>query len=393
MHLDQNEYYGGEEAAVSLPEAEAWVDRFAAAKEHARFSHASITRTDGQDDTDKPRLASARAYSLSLAPQLIYARSALVPAIVSSRTHNQVDFQAVGSWFLVDHDGSGSTTLTRVPSSREGVFQDKSLDLKARRPLMKFLMFVKDEADKLETWEEYKDTPFPAFLQQKFRLQPTSHGPILALTMSDKTPESTTTGYVVPRIARHLRSIGVFGPGFGAVLPKWGGLAEIAQVACRACAVGGGVYVLNKGIKEAERQLEGGSISLELSGSEKVSTTRLVGGQDDMPTSLHKTKAGPTSTTASSRSISIVSSPLTSLFPPTSEGGVTPAGAVVVVIPSAGREEPPVHILVHTSDAGECPMNQCKYLQFLFVCSPLRRLTCALMNLIFEYLSTLSELY
>ena len=228
---------------------------------------------------------------------------------------------------------------------------------------MKFLRFVANYEEQTAIWQDDKETSFPAFLERNFGLPAASHGPIMALTMSQHSPEATTTGLALPRIAQHLRSIGLFGPGFGAVLPKWGGLAEITQVACRACAVGGGVYVLNKGIKNAESRDRDGAISVELADGEKLSTTWLVGSSDDLPGSVSGASAEHQSTTISSRSISIVSSSLTALFPPTSEGGVTPAGAVVVVSAST-EEEPPVYIIVHTSEAGECPMNQCKSSSF-----------------------------
>lgn len=227
---------------------------------------------------------------------------------------------------------------------------------------MRFLRFVGAYEEQTETWEAERDTPFPQFLEQKFGLPPASHGPILALTMSGSAPSATTTALALPKIARHLRSIGVFGPGFGAVLPKWGGLAEIAQVACRACAVGGGVYVLNKGIKSVQKTTDGSVLSLELSDGEKVTTTWLAGCADDLPASI--LPDDKSSAAVTSRSISVVSSALTQLFPSTSEGGVTPAGAVVAVQPSSA-DEPPVFIFAHNSDAGECPMQQCESLLFL----------------------------
>ena len=224
---------------------------------------------------------------------------------------------------------------------------------------MKFLRFVANCEEQAEMWEDSKDLPFPTFLEQKFALPPVSHRPILALTLLSQPPELTSTEAALPRIARYLRSNGVLGPGFGAVLPKWGGLAEIAQVACRACAVGGGVYVLNKSIKKVEEESGAGGISLELDDGEKVSTTSLCGLKEHLPSSGPASEVEKLSTSTSCRSISIISSPLASLFPQTSEGGVTPAGAVAVV-PSTDNNEPPVHLLVHTSDAGECPMTQSK---------------------------------
>ncbi len=333
--------------------------RWSESTDGATFSHASVTKPSLSGDS---KLLSSRAYSLALAPHLIYARSNNVPALVSSQCHNQLDFQAVGSWFVLnpfDDALTSSSRLIRVPSSREDVFQDASLALKAKRALMKFLRFVASYEEQTETWNDSRDQSFSLFLEQKFGLPAASHEPIMALTMSTTPASSTTTGFALPRIAQHLRSIGIFGPGFGAVLPKWGGLAEIAQVACRAGAVGGGVYVLNKAIKEAAKVEQSDTIALTLDGNERVSTTWLCGSTETTRWTGCTPAVSEEDFTTISRSISIVSSPLSHLFPPTSEGGVTPAGAVVVV-PSPDASEPPVHILVHTSDAGECPMDQSK---------------------------------
>lgn len=344
---------------MSLDEAETWASQRSQAKHTASFSCAEVSKPEaGAADDGNRKLSPSRAYSLALAPQLIYARSSLIDVLVSSRAHNQLDFQAVGSWFIVDRPAS-QHTLTRIPSGREDVFQDTSLDLKAKRALMKFLRFVGSFEEQPEVWEASKDEPFSTFLEQKFALPKASHGLLTSLTLSSEPPKSTTTGYALLRMARYLRSIGILGPGFGAVMPKWGGLAEIAQVCCRACAVGGGVYVLNKSIKAVETTNEGGSITLTLSDGEKVSTTWLVGTDEDLSAVPPTDSGSIPPTTTLSRSISIVSSSLPSLFPPTSEGGVTPAGAVIGV-QGKNEDESPVHLFVHTSDAGECPMTQSK---------------------------------
>lgn len=345
---------------MSLSEAEAWASQRSQRDENATFDCARITKPqdDDQDEAEKRKLSPSRAYSLSLAPQLIYAKSSLIDALVSSQAYIQLDFQAVGSWFLVEGPAPSEAKLTRVPSSREDVFQDTSLDLKAKRSLMKFLRFVGNYEEQPAIWHEHKEQPFSTFLEQKFALPPASHGLITALTLSSNSNASTMTQYALPRMSRYLRSIGIFGAGFGSVMPKWGGLAEIAQVCCRACAVGGGVYVLNKSIKEVKDGDQGSPIFLSLSGGENVSTKWLCGTKDDLR-STESAKIYQTSTSVSSRSISIISSPLATLFPQLSEGGITPAGAVAVV-PSPDNDSPPVHLFVHTADAGECPMTQSK---------------------------------
>ena len=384
MHLDRNDYYGGSEAALSLEEAEAWAAKRSPTDDTTLFSCAKVWKREEDEAEDgKNKLSPSRAYSLALAPQLIHARSSLLDALVSSRAHNQLDFQAVGSWFVVD-PSTQLPTLTRIPSGREDVFQDTSLDLKAKRALMKFLRFVGNYEEQPEVWEASKDAPFSTFLQQKFALPEASHGLLTSLTLSPEPSKSTTTQYALPRMARYLRSIGALGAGFGAVLPKWGGLAEIAQVSCRACAVGGGVYVLDMSIKDLERANEAGIISAVLADGKKISTTWLCGTEDELQTALTGSNNATLNTTTLSRSISVISSPLPALFPQTSEGGVTPAGAVVV-IQGTNDEEPPVHLFVHTADAGECPMTQSK---FLLAKHPL-----CYDDPNYEYLSTLPETY
>ncbi|SMR51177.1 unnamed protein product [Zymoseptoria tritici ST99CH_3D1] len=357
LHVDRNDYYGGNEAALSLSDAESWVSKHAASS-HAlptTFSNA-VSKSAGQD-TEQNNLGHSRAYSLALAPQLLYARSSLLSALVSSQTHNQLEFQAVGSWFVVSRASEkpvGQWEITRVPGGREDVFQDNTLNLKAKRSLMKFLRFVASSEEQKDSWEADHTKAFSAFLSESFGLPEASHAAIIALTSSQQPSQSVTVADAVPRIARHLSSIGVFGPGFGAVVPKWGGLAEVGQVACRACAVGGGVYVLGKGVDEV-RVEDDQSLSVTLGGGEKVIGQWLVGDNENLPASTLTEESSSESYT--SESISIISSPLAALFPPTSEGGPTPAGAVILV-QSSTDTEPPVHILAHSSDSGECPTGQ-----------------------------------
>jgi len=338
---------------LSLSEAEEW------AKKHAgsgsTFSHAIVdcpTSADGEG----VKLSQPRAYSLALAPHIIHAQSTLLAGLVSSRLHNQLDFQAVGSWFILEKSAEATdahVNISRVPSSREDIFRDSSFDLRAKRSLVKFLRFVQTYEEQSEVWNSDAETPFTDFLQQKFGLPPSSHGALLALTLGSGPSAHVNTATALPKISRHLRSIGVFGAGFGAVLPKWGGLAEIAQVACRGGAVGGGVYVLKKGIESCS-SLADGITELVLSEGEKITTSWLVGSPDDIPA-----KSSHAVTNGLSKGIFIVTPALATLFPPTSEGGVTPAGAVVA-IPSGDPEGPPVHIIAHSHESGECPSSQSK---------------------------------
>lgn len=160
-----------------------------------------------------------------------------------------------------------------------------------------------------------------------------------------------------------MTSIGVFGPGFGSVVPKWGGGAEIAQVACRAGAVGGSVYVLGTGVKAVCSD----GVELALTNDETVKTAYYFGGEEAAPSTELSNAAD-----AVSRSITVVSNNMTSLFKTTVEGA--PIGAVAVIAFPAGSlsvgEESsthPVYIMAHSSETGECPQDQCKHTPFLHI--------------------------
>lgn len=423
--MDKNDYYGGSDAGLSLQEAGEWVRVVNKGNFTSRismrcaycdlgafrspFSEASVT-TPLQDESaslgQTSKLSFSRAYTLALSPALIYADSSLIlRTLISSQIYRQLEFLAVGTWWLYKPTRSSEqrASLQRVPNGREDVFNDKSIDRRTKRALMRFLKLLVAYNSDDDIWVDHAVQPFTEFLTEQFELPAELHESLLALTLTPNSTKNVPVCVAIPRIAIHLRSIGTFGPGFGAVVAKWGGNAEIAQVACRAGAVGGGVYVLGRGISAICPSLDsvgdGPSKSLhevELEGGEKVKARVVVGSTHDLP--QHGTQAADNHITVV-KSISIISSPLSSLFPVTAEGAPAPAVAVVVFpggsikAPTSALEIhdgplPPVNILVHNSDTGECPRGQCKDSGSPFLRN-LPFLSKMMIQLI-EYLSTLS---
>ncbi|KAI9709947.1 MAG: Rab proteins geranylgeranyltransferase component A [Bogoriella megaspora] len=391
LHIDKNGFYGGSEAAFSLQEAEEWAQRLEQGVPSPTFGNTNISKPSPEEaSNDTPNLSFSRAYSLALAPQIIYSRSAVLQALISSKVYRQLEFQAVGNWYIYqpplspdDADTSPATepdtpqstpkaTLSKVPNGREDIFASPTISLRSKRSLMNFLRFVADYESHPEQYTSHLTQPLPEFLIDQYRIPAELHQPLLALALSPNASQNTTVEYALPRIARHLRSTGVFGPGFGAVVPKWGGLAEIAQVACRAGAVGGTTYVLKKGIEKIDgdvREQETG-ISVTLDGGELVAAKWIVGGVEDLPvteSSESDTSGSGVEAGSLMRSISIVASPMVSLLPPVAESAPTPAAAIVVFPPCSLsgvaqgvsiNQEVPVHVVIHSSDTGECPSGQ-----------------------------------
>lgn len=293
--------------------------------------------------------------------------------LVTSGTYRQLEFLALGTWWVYTSGSSEGAdveaSLVRIPSSREEIFADEGIGRRAKVSLMKFMRFLSETGDPTEegfdgtTWEAVKDQSLEELLKKDYKLPESLQHSIAALAQHTGTSGTLTVANALPSIRRHLFSIGVFGPGFGYLIPKWGGLSEIAQVGCRAGAVGGSVYVLGKGIKSIEQAADTtddrrSTSKVELGGGDAITVGWIAGQVDDLnqPLSLQQSDACETA-----RVTSIVSSPLSSLLPSLGDGAPPQAGAVVTFpansIPGATA---PIYLIVHSSDTGECPKGQCK---------------------------------
>lgn len=345
LHIDPEGYYGGPDAALTLQDADAWLAAHAGSGAASIFRDASASKAEGDG------LSFSRAYALSLSPQLIHARSGLLSQLVSSRAFRQLEFLAVGSFFVYRPAADGKGSLTRIPSTREAVFSNGDIAPKAKRALMKFLKFVLgyDSEGNKPVWAPRAEEPLGDFLASEFKLDEELRTYVIALTLSHTGNISVRDG--LEMLHSHLTSMGVFGPGFAALYPKWGGASEIAQVGCRAGAVGGAVYMLGTGIKDTRKDEASGDLEIELTNGVTVKSRALARGDEAQ---------SPTETV--SRLVAVVDAPLSSLFEAVVEGSPTPAVAVVA-FPSGSLEcqESPVYVVAHSSDTGECPSGQSKF--------------------------------
>ncbi|KAI9163177.1 Rab proteins geranylgeranyltransferase component A [Paramyrothecium foliicola] len=355
LHVDTNGYYGGPEAAFSLQEVEEWAEKHQSVDGPGLFCAAQV-----QKQLSGP--AASRSYSLALAPQFIHARSELVSQLVSSKAFRQIEFLSVGSFYIYQNQSEAmpQPSLSRIPSTREDVFSNSTIPAKSKRALMKFLKFVLDYESEAqhEVWKPVANIRLTDFLATEFKLDSTLQSYVVTLTLSSDGRITVEAGLAA--ISRHLKSMGTFGAGFAAVYPKWGGLSEVAQVGCRAAAVGGAVYMLGTGVDDAstaESKDDVGNDQLQvtLASGDVVTTKLLFQGSED-------TVIGQRSM---SRLTAVVASPLASLFEPSVEGAPTPAVAVVAfpsgTLQSSGGPsfEFPIYAVIHSSDTGECPNGQC----------------------------------
>lgn len=318
-----------------------------------------------EPELDGPKLASSRAYTLSLSPYFLYTRSALISVLISSKVYRQLEFMAVGSWWIYSpagSDASGDEAATRifhrVPGNREDIFADTHISMKSKRTLIRFLRHIsKQEDEETESTDEDLSVPFGDYLSSNFSVPEDLQDPLISLSLSQLSRQQTTASYAVPRVKRHLASIGSLGPGFGGVVSKYGCGSEILQVACRASAVGGGVYALDTGIENILEKSDDYPVEVHLSNGENVRTKSVIGAVWDISPDKQEVSGSKVA-----RSVTVVSSDFASLFPVTTEGAPVPASALLMFPGDQldSPQSPPVYLQIHSSDTGDCPRQQSK---------------------------------
>ena len=168
VHLDNNPYYGGDEASVTLDELARWADNRSTPSEDSekQSSYLSAQRVTFTPVSRSPVMPDhARHYSISLAPSLIPSVGSLIASLIASGVSRY------GGYRLLERVGiySSNDGLRNVPGSKEDVFKS-SLSLIEKRRLMRFLVFASGDFEGSKEFQGQEQTPFPEFLQTKFSL-------------------------------------------------------------------------------------------------------------------------------------------------------------------------------------------------------------------------------
>ncbi|KAG5338193.1 hypothetical protein C0989_008010 [Termitomyces sp. Mn162] len=129
-HIDENSYYGGNEASISLDELVQWVDTVASSQNPKYTSVSRSARIPSQ----------TRQYSICLSPSIITSIGPVISSLISSGVAKY------GGFRLLERVGVyKSGTIKGVPGSKEDVFKDKHISLIDKRRLMRFLKFAAGE--------------------------------------------------------------------------------------------------------------------------------------------------------------------------------------------------------------------------------------------------------
>ena len=169
-HVDNNQYYGGDEASLTLDELAEWADLRGSSTNdhdgsttdyltHQRSRYSSVFRSS----ILPPQ---SRQYAVSLAPSLVPSIGPHIDSLVASGVSRYGSFKLLEKVAMYDRPGF----VQGVPGSKEDIFKSKTLTLLEKRRLMRFLMFAAGDFEGSKEIEGKEDMPFVAFLTEVFTL-------------------------------------------------------------------------------------------------------------------------------------------------------------------------------------------------------------------------------
>eukprot|EP00516_Mucochytrium_quahogii_P004595 CAMPEP_0203762076 /NCGR_PEP_ID=MMETSP0098-20131031/15033_1 /ASSEMBLY_ACC=CAM_ASM_000208 /TAXON_ID=96639 /ORGANISM=" , Strain NY0313808BC1" /LENGTH=640 /DNA_ID=CAMNT_0050656337 /DNA_START=1057 /DNA_END=2979 /DNA_ORIENTATION=- len=319
LHLDHNDFYGGNQATVNVKQVE----------------EMSVSRPDeirgGSLDIDckeernfclfagsplvNPEMATewatirndnscTRWFNIDTSPRLVFCRGETVDMLVESGVSKYVEFKPLEDVLLLD----AQDEPIQVPFSKAAVFKSKNISMGEKRQLMRFFQDTMDRATKesaggkadavmvrneenlnqgrslarpqnkpeKEQYELDNNSDFTAFLSGPCKLSDRLKDCIMyavALLPKKPHPGEISTRNGMERVQRYLAGLGRFGK--TAFLCPMYGTSELTQAFCRLSSVYGTYFILRHRLQSL--QVEDNKVrKLVLGNGEAVSTDRVI---------------------------------------------------------------------------------------------------------------------
>ncbi|KAK1269370.1 hypothetical protein QJS04_geneDACA006525 [Acorus gramineus] len=223
LHMDRNDYYGGESTSLNL--VQLW----------KRFR-----------GNDKPpeHLGSSKEYNVDMIPKFMMANGALVRVLIHTNVTKYLNFKAVDGSFVYNKG-----KIYKVPATDVEALKSPLMGLLEKRRARKFFIYVQDyEESDPKTHEGLDLTKVTAReLISKYGLDDNTIdfiGHALALHRDDQYLDEPAMDFV-NRMKLYAESLARFEGGSPYIYPLYG-LGELPQGFARLSAVYGGTYMLNK---------------------------------------------------------------------------------------------------------------------------------------------------
>ncbi|KAJ3001141.1 hypothetical protein NUW54_g6621 [Trametes sanguinea] len=252
LHMDRNDYYGGDSASLNLTQL------------YRKF------RPDQAPPTD---LGRDRDYAVDLIPKFIIANGELTRILVHTDVTRYLEFKQIAGSFVY-RDGK----ISKVPSTEMEAVKSPLMGLFEKRRAKKFFEFLQnwkeDDPNTHQGLDLDKHTMSQVY--EKFGLEPGTQdfiGHAMALYLDDdyKTKPARPT---YERIVLYTSSMARYGKS-PYIYPLYG-LGELPQAFARLSAIYGGTYMLDKPIDEIVTDADGKFVGVR-SGNETVKAKQVVG--------------------------------------------------------------------------------------------------------------------
>ncbi|KAH7520455.1 guanosine nucleotide diphosphate dissociation inhibitor At5g09550 [Ziziphus jujuba] len=223
LHMDRNDYYGGESTSLNLNQL--W----------KRFK-----------GSDKPpeNLGSSKDYNVDMIPKFMMANGALVRVLIHTDVTKYLNFKAVDGSYVYNKG-----KIHKVPATDVEALKSQLMGLFEKRRARKFFIYVQDYDENDPKSHEGMDLNKVTArdLISKYGLDDNTVdfiGHALALHRDDSYLDGPAMDFV-KRIKLYAESLARFQGGSPYIYPLYG-LGELPQGFARLSAVYGGTYMLGK---------------------------------------------------------------------------------------------------------------------------------------------------
>ncbi|GBE78252.1 rab GDP-dissociation inhibitor [Sparassis latifolia] len=252
LHMDRNDYYGGDSASLNL---------------------AQLYRKFRPDQSPPAELGRDRDYAVDLIPKFIIASGELTRILVHTDVTRYLEFKQIAGSFVY-RDGK----ISKVPSTEMEAVRSPLMGLFEKRRAKRFFEFLQSWRNDDPTTHQGIDLDKDSMnaIYEKFGLEPGTQdfiGHAMALYLDDDY-KAKPARETYERIILYTSSMARYGKS-PYIYPLYG-LGELPQSFARLSAIYGGTYMLDKHIDEIVTDAEGKFVGVR-SGSETVKAKQVIG--------------------------------------------------------------------------------------------------------------------
>lgn len=168
IHVDPNDYYGGDHASLSIDEITRWANlRSAPIESESANEYLAGQRNKFISISCRGSPPTSRQYLVSLLPSIIPSVGPLISALIESGVSRYGGFKLLEKVALYCSPGHVQT----VPNTKEDIFNNRDISLIDKRRLMRFFTFVSGDFEDKAELRGNESTPFIEFLTSTFTLE------------------------------------------------------------------------------------------------------------------------------------------------------------------------------------------------------------------------------